>query len=125
MRMAGGGEHASARDACHAIGYDSAVDPRLEDYGDDLAGGANVMLSPEVLAIYESQIAPLSVRDQLQLASEILGRLVDAGPCEEESPADVIARQQEALSKFRGAFSCDDTQASVRHDEILYGPAES
>jgi hypothetical protein len=85
------------------------------------------MSALELDLLYQEHIAGLSTSDQLRLASCIIQAAAEKEQTEEspEQAAEVVRRQKEALRKVCGMVSGGDPNASVRHDEILYGPIRS
>ena len=81
----------------------------------------------ELDSLYQEHIAGLSTSDQLRLASLIIQAAAENEQAEEspELTAEDVRRQKEALRKICGMVSGGDPNASVRHDEILYGPIRS
>jgi len=78
------------------------------------------MSTAELNDFYARLIAPLPQQEQLQLASRILAG-VAGGTVADENSAEAIQGQRDALAKLRGLIDGGDPDASVRHDEILYG----
>ena len=81
------------------------------------------MSSVELQLLFNEHIAGLSKNEQLRLASRILQVAAEREDEQEteEAAAEILRRQKEALKPMCGMFTGLESDASIRHDEILYG----
>ena len=80
------------------------------------------MSTADFQTFYNQHIAPLPPRDRLLLASQILAELAESDELAGRvANVATVRHQREALKRFRGVVEGLEPDASVRHDNILYG----